>query len=121
MTETYKKTGKKSVPLVITPEMKAEIKDFKDRLVDAASRPDETSEFDRHSVDIIMNELDDYDRNLLIAYYALTDCNAKRLASILNVTDKTVAFHIKKIMNKIKTLNDTPKTPRNQPRINPCD
>ena len=120
MNEVLKKKGVRSGQITITPETKQQIQTFKDRLIDIASRPDETSEFDVRTVDIIFNELDDYDRNLLIAYYAIADCNTNSLGRILCCGPQVVFRRIKMIQNKIRTLNDTPKHPRNQPRINPC-
>lgn len=121
MNEVLKKKGVRSGHITITPQTKQQIQLFKDRLIDIANRPDETSEFDVRTVDIIFNELDDYDRNLLIAYYAIADCNTNALAQILCCGPQVVFRRIKMIQNKIRTLNDTPKHPRNQPRTNPCD
>lgn len=121
MNEIYVKRNNRIVPLNITPEMKEEIKTFKERLIDMRNRPDETSDFDVRTVDIIMNELDDCDRNLLIAFYSIADCSTGNLAKIMHCNYNTILIRIRKLIKKIQTLNDTPRTDNNKPRVNPCD
>ena len=118
MTEMKKKNLK---PLVITLEVREEIKEFKDRLLDMRNRLDETSDFDVKSIDIIFNELDDYDRNMLFAYYSIGECSPTKLAKYLDVTSQCVRYRITKILNKIKQLNDVPKTAHNHYRCGSVD
>lgn len=121
MNEILVKKKRKCVPLVITPEIKDQIRIFKERLIDCGNRPDETSEFDANTIDIVINRLDDYDTNLLIAYYTIGDCSASKLAKIFNTSQPVIRRKITLIHDKIKELNDVPKTANNQPRYNPCD
>lgn len=121
MNEILVKEKQKCVPLVITPEIKEQIRIFKERLIDCANRPDETSEFDANTVDIVVNQLDDYDTNLLIAYYTIGDCSATKLARIFGTSQPVIRRKIMLIHDKIKELNNVPKTANNQPRYNPCD
>ena len=66
-TATYKRKNK-SMPMTITTEVRAAIESFKNRLIEMAEQPDETSAFDAYSIYLIMNYLDDYERNLLLAF-----------------------------------------------------
>lgn len=110
-----------SKALVITPEVRREIREFRDRLIDIRERPDETSHFDVRTIDIIINELDDYDRNMLLAYYSIGEGRPSVLAKYLNITPQAVILRIDKILNKIKKLNDVPKTTYNSVRCCPDD
>lgn len=110
-----------SKPLVITPEVRREIREFRDRLIDIRERPDETSHFDVRTIDIIINELDDYDRNMLLAYYSIGEGRPSVLAKYLNITTQAVVLRMNKIHNKIKKLNDVPKTNYNCVRCSPDD
>lgn len=121
MTEILKKKGVRSGPITITPEIREQIREFRDRLIDTGSRPDETSAFDARTIDIIINELDDYDRNMILAYFSVADGSPMLLARLLKVSPPVVIRRMRQITNKIKQLNDTPKTTYNQPRLNPCD
>ena len=46
----------------------------------------------------ILNELDDYDLNLLIAYYDLADGKPTRLSKIFDVDPNNIQSRIKKII-----------------------
>lgn len=104
------------IPLIITPEVKEQIKNFKSRLMDMRDHPEETSDFDVRTIDIILNELSDYDRNFIIAYYELAESSATKLGRLFNISQPLVVYKIKAILKKIKNLNDTPKTDNNKPR-----
>lgn len=86
------------------------------RLIQMAGEEDETSDFDRTTVDIITNQLDDYDRNILLAYYAVADCSPTKLAKLLGINNSSISHKIKRIIKIIKSKNATPKTAHNHPR-----
>ena len=119
MNEIIKKDRCKCLPIVITPEMRAKIKFFKERLTYLLENPTESSEFDAKTIDIVLNQLDDYDRNMLFAYYELADCSVTSLSRIFNISIPVIKRKIKMIHNKIKELNDVPKSTNNKPRCNP--
>lgn len=121
MTEVIKKKGVRSGPITITPAIRQQIKEFRERLIMTGSMPEETSAFDARTIDIIINELDDYDRNMILAYYSVADGSPMLLARLLKVSPPVVIRRMRKIVNKIKELNDIPKSPNNKPRVNPCD
>ena len=119
MNEVLKKERQKCVPIIITPEIRDKIRLFKERLTYILEDPTISSEFDAKTIDIILNQLDDYDRNFLIAFYELADCSVTKLSRIFNISIPVVKRKIKLIHNKIKELNDIPKSANNKPRCNP--
>lgn len=116
MTEIYKKDGK-CLPITIDSTIRSKIDSFRTRLIQMAEQPDETSAFDVTTIDIILNKLDDYDRNLLIAYYAVADCSPTKLGNALGIDRTLIHRKITKIINDIKKLNDTTKSPFNRTRV----
>jgi len=110
------KKGRKPVQLSITPELKSQITHFRARLEEMASYPDETSEFDVETVRIILYELDDADRNIILAYYGVVDNSPTTLARLLGTTHHIIRSRVKRITTQIKKLNNANKTPYNLPR-----
>lgn len=118
--KTVLKKNNKAIPLKITKEMKLEIQHFKDSLIELRDDFD-TSEYDTKSIDIILNKLDDYDRNFIIAYYSVANCSTKKAAQLFNTTMPVIAAKRKMIINKIKELNDTYRTNDNKPVVDSCN
>lgn len=112
-----KKTGPKPTKIKITPEIRAEIESFKNRLIQMANEPDETSQFDVATINLILKDLSAYDRNILIAYYAVANCSSTTLGKMLGVSNATIACRIKSIINKLKKNNVTIRTLHNSPRV----
>lgn len=113
------KKGRKPVQLSITPELKSQITHFRARLEEMTSYPDETSEFDVETVRIILYELDDVDRNIILAYYGVANNSPTTLARLLGTTPEIIRLRIRRITIQIKKLNNANKTPYNLPRD--CD
>lgn len=116
MNEVLKKSTYKCVPIVITPKIRQEIKMFKENLEDIRDTPYKSSEFDARTIDIILNELDDYDRNLIIAYYAIGECSYAKLSRAIGISQPVLFRKLNLIHEKIKEINDTPKSAHNKPR-----
>lgn len=110
------KRGRKPVQLSITPELKSQITHFRARLEEMASYPDETSEFDAETIRIILYELDDVDRNIILAYYGVANNSPTTLARLLGTTHYIIQLRVKRITTQIKNLNNANKTPYNLPR-----
>lgn len=89
---------------------------FRARLEEMTSYPDETSEFDVETVRIILYELDDADRNIILAYYGVVNSSPTTLARLLGTTSQTIISRVRRITTKIKKLNNANKTPYNLPR-----
>ena len=116
MNDIYKKLNSKCVPLVITPQVREHIRLFKESLQCIKDDPTISSEFDARTIDIILNELDDYDRNLLIAYYSIAESSVAKLSRLIGISQPVIHRKLKVIHKKIIDLNDTPKTVNNKPR-----
>jgi hypothetical protein len=113
---TYKRRNK-STPMTITSEVRAAIESFKNRLIEMAEQPDETSAFDANSVHLIMNYLDDYERNLLLAYYSIAECSPTKLSKYIGVPATCICHRINRLKKKLADKNDIPKSNFNRPRI----
>jgi hypothetical protein len=111
--------GRKAKELPTPPEVKGLVQEFKRRLIDTASRPDETSAFDAETVRIIMEELNDTDRAILLTCYGICDGSTYQTSKIFNTSNTVIIYRIKKIMKYITERNDIPRTTYNLPRQ--CD
>lgn len=109
-------TTRKRKPITINQEVRNSVESFKKRLIEMAEQPDETSEFDARTVDIILNELDDYDRNIILAYYAIANTSPTILSNYLGISRQLIQRNIIRIIKQIKKLNDVPKSNFNMPR-----
>lgn len=116
---TLTKDKGKHLPIVITPEVRNEVSSFKKRLEQMAEYEDETSYFDVKTIEIILNELDDYDRNILLAFYSCANCSSTILGKLLGISSSVAGTRVKSIQKKIKKLNNVPKTIHNPTRCNP--
>lgn len=115
-TATYKRKNK-SMPMTITSDVRAAIESFKNRLIEMAEQPDETSAFDAYSIYLIMNYLDDYERNLLLAFYSIADCSPTKLSKYIGVPATCICHRIKRLKKKLADKNDIPKSTLNRPRV----
>lgn len=109
--------SKKTIPT--PPEIKDQLNEFKNRLLDMASRPDETSEFDAESVRIIMEDLSELDRSLLFTVYGVCDGSYSRASNIWQASPTFVRYRLNRALKYIAEHNDTPRTTYNLPRQ--CD
>lgn len=102
--------------LTAIEDVKPKMQDFKKRLTEMYTYPDETSAFDAETIRIILEELSDVDRNIVLVYFGVCDCSTAATARCFKCTYTTIRTRIQQILNKIKELNDTPKTRYNLPR-----
>lgn len=96
-----KKEKGKSFPLRIDTNLQLRIKSFKDRLKEMCDY-DEVSPTHQHIIKYILNDLDEYDRNLLIAFYDYAECSPTKLAKLFAVDASNINSRIKKIQTKCK-------------------
>ena len=92
-----KKAKGKSFPIPITFETQKRIYSFKNRLNEMAMNKDVDDKY-INMIHYILNELDDYDLNLLIAYYELADGKPSRLSKIFDVDPNNIKSRINKII-----------------------
>ena len=100
MTAVLKARTNKSVPIHIDNETQQKIKAFKDRLIEMVENGD-VREIDKASIYVIMNELDPYNENILIAYYGIVDCSASALAKLFGVSCTVISQRINKIIKDV--------------------
>lgn len=112
----FKGRGRSRI-ITITPEVRQAVALFEKRLIEMAAQPDETSEFDAKSIYLILNELDEYEKNILLAYYSIAQCSPTALGRLLGVNNSVICHRINKILNNLKKLNDAPKSTFNCPRV----
>lgn len=96
-----KKSKGKFAPLTITKDTQLKIKSFKDRLKQMIEN-EEINEIYKNKVCQVLNGLDTYDLNLLIAYYEY-DCKASEVARLLGVNTSVIYSRIKDILKKCKS------------------
>lgn len=111
--------GRKPKEIPTPPEVRDLVQEFKRRLIDTASRPDETSAFDAETVRIIMEELSDTERVIILTCYGICDGSTYQTAKIFNTSATYIKRRVDKAMKYITEHNDTPKTTYNLPRQ--CD
>lgn len=101
------------------PEIKDQLNEFKNRLIDTASRPNETSAFDAESVRIIMEDLSELDRALLFTVYGVCDGSYYYASKIWQTSPTFVRYRLNRTLKYISEHNDTVRTTYNLPRQ--CD
>lgn len=109
--DILKKPRGKTTAIIIDEEVRYQVRTFKHRLREMAESPDnEVREIDKKSIDVILNDLDEYDQNILIAYYAVANCSPTALGKLFGVKGPIIANRIKRIIkdvhNRISTNTD---------------
>lgn len=103
--DILKKSRGKSVAIKIDDDIRAQIKAFKDRLIEM-SEYDELRDIDIKTIQFIINELDEYDRNILIAFYAVADQSPSKLGRMLGVSPNNIIYQLKKIQTYVRNRID---------------
>lgn len=91
----------KFIPYTITPDIQKRISSFKKRLKEM-DKNDEVSTQHSKIIKYLFNRLDEYDLNLLIAYYEIANQSPSALAKILNISPSVINSRIKKIISQCK-------------------
>lgn len=100
--DIIKKPHGKSNAIIINDEVRRLVKSFKHRLREMADSPDnEVREIDKLSIDVILNDLDEFDQNILIAFYAVANCSPSALGKLLGVKPTVITSRIKKIQKYV--------------------
>lgn len=113
--------GRKPKEIPTPPEIRDLVQEFKRRLIDTASRPDETSAFDAETVRIIMEDLPDTDRAIILACYGICDGSSYQTAKIFKTSTTYIKRRVERALKYITEHNDTPKTSYNLPRQRDID
>lgn len=102
--------------IIIPDDVKTKLNQFKDSLREQMEDPTITSAFDAETIRIIFEELDDAERNILLVFYGVCNADYGVAGKVFNCCAGTLQKRITPILNKIISLNDTPKTIYNCPR-----
>lgn len=102
--------------LTVIEDVKPKMQAFKHRLFEMMTYPDETSAFDAETIRIILEDLSDVDRNVILVYFGVCDCSVPLTSKAFGCTYSAMNTKIKKILKKIQEMNVTPKTRYNLPR-----
>lgn len=94
MIETLKKSKGKSKPITINSDVRRKIESFKIRLLDETKADPTTKE----AIYFILNELEPYECNILLAYFEW----GNQASKMLGITPMILQSNVKKILNKIK-------------------
>lgn len=97
-----KKSGK-CAKIVIGPEIRNQIQLFKKRIAEMAEYDDLPIK-QQQTAYVVLNELDDYDANIFIAYYAVAGESTSKLAKLFGVSQTVIYTRLNKIKRLIEEL-----------------
>lgn len=100
-TDYIKKARGKSIPIRITEDTRKRVRSFRNRLQEMSDN-DEVRDIDKKTISYILSELDDYELNILFAYYDISNCSPTILGKILGVSSSVITNKLKKIHEKIR-------------------
>lgn len=98
--DIIKKNVGKCQPIIIDDDLKYQIKSFKNRLLEMREY-EEVDYRESLIIDAIFNDLDEYDRNILIASQIITSKSS--LGRLLGTTPSVIYSRITKINKILKT------------------
>lgn len=96
-----RKNRGKSKPIRIDSSVQNKVRKFKIRLQEMSDN-NEVRLIDNKVISYILNNLDDYDANILIAYYDIAECSPTALGKMMGVSASVITSRIKKIIKKIQ-------------------
>ena len=108
--------GRKERILTLPDDLKGTLMDFKDAIYERMMDPTLSSEFDAETIRIILEDLDDVERNLILAFYGPCEANIGLVCKLFKTTSATFLKNFNRIIDKIKSLNHVSRTTYNCPR-----
>lgn len=100
MEETIRKDKGKYIPYTIDDSVRSRIKSFSEMLLNLKEDYGPDSKQSR-AIDVILNELDNYDRNIIIAFFEYNQ-SPTILGKLLGVSPAVILSRITKIKKTIK-------------------
>lgn len=97
-----KKPSGKSKAIIIDYRTQSIIRSFKERYRELLDTDDEVRDIDKISIQVILNELDEFDQNILIAYFAIADSSPTKLAKVFGVAPSVITSRINKIIKYVR-------------------
>jgi hypothetical protein len=97
-----KKPNGKSKAIIIDYQTQSIIKSFKERYRELLNTDDEIRPIDKITISVVLNELDEFDQNILIAFYALADSSPTKLGKVMGVAPSVITNRINKIIKYVR-------------------
>lgn len=97
-----KKPNGKSKAIIIDYRTQSIIRSFKERYRELLNTDDEVRDIDKITISVILNELDEFDQNILIAYFAIADSSPTKLAKVFGVAPSVITSRINKIIKNVR-------------------
>lgn len=97
-----KKPNGKSKAIIIDYQTQSTIKSFKERYRELLQSDDEIRDIDKLSIQVILNDLDEFDQNILIAYYAIAGGSAATLARVFGVNSSVITSRVSRIIKYVR-------------------
>lgn len=97
-----KKPNGKSKAIVIDYQTQSIIRSFKERYRELLNTDDEVRDIDKISIQVILNELDEFDQNILISFYSIADSSPTKLAKIFGVAPSVITSRVSKIIKYVR-------------------
>lgn len=98
----FRKAKGKSAPISIDKNTQRSIKSFKMRLLEMCDNQ-EVNQTTQTLIHYILNELEEYDLNLLIAYYDQAECSSSKLSKLVGGDPSNITTKINKIIKKCRS------------------
>lgn len=96
-----KKPSGKSSAITIDYQTQSDIRSFKNHYRELLQTEDEVRPIDKITIEVILNELDEFDQNILIAFYAIAESSPTKLAKVFGVAPSVITSRIKKIQKYV--------------------
>lgn len=100
--DIIRKSNGKSSTIIIDDQVRKEIKSVKKRYEELLNTDDEIRDIDKISISIILNELDEFDQNILIAFFTIADSSPSLLAKMFGVSPSVITSRVNKIIKNVK-------------------
>lgn len=101
--DIIRKDKGKCSAIIINEAVQRAVHSFKVRLKEMAESPDdECRDIDKLSIQVILNELDEFDQNILIAFHGLANCSPTTLGRTLGVEGGVIRSRIVKIRKYVR-------------------
>ena len=105
--DIIKKSKGKSSTIIIDDQVRKEIKSVKKRYEELLDTNDEIRDIDKISISVILNELDEFDQNILISYFTIANSSPSILAKMLGVSSSVITSRVNKIIKYVHNRSIT--------------
>ena len=100
--DIIRKSNGKSSTIIIDDQVRKEIKSVKKRYEELLKTDDEIRDIDKISISVILNELDEFDQNILIAFFTIANSSPSLLAKMFGVSPSVITSRVNKIIKNVR-------------------